>query len=486
MDEESIQQIVAEIQPLLTGRLPGRILQLDALTVIIDFHLRDHRTLLISVNPSLPRIHLTKRRFHDRQTRSIPVGQFALTLRKQLSNSRLISIVKIATDRIIVFEFDGEDEAQRARHAKLVAQLTGRSANLFLLNPDDFIGQRLRATDVEGQQVGKTYKPPRAVEQKQIMTSSKLLEMIESGQFPSASEAADTYYQSLVREKEFDQKAAGVRARLKGELARTTKLLKKLENDVTSHAGAEQQKRIGDLLLANVSSAERSGGRVKLVDYFDSRAPTIELEIDERVTLAEEASRRFALYSRSKRALGQIASRLEKAKADIAGLRKKQHELDRIIAARDVPALEGWAESPAVAGSLTSGTRRKRVERIPGARRYISTDGFEIFVGRAAKDNDHLTFKVARPNDLWLHSADYPGSHVIVRNPTRKELPHRTIIEAAQLAAYFSQASKNPKVDVNYSQRKFLSKPKGAAPGLVRMSRFKTITVNPSESIERL
>jgi predicted ribosome quality control (RQC) complex YloA/Tae2 family protein len=116
----------------------------------------------------------------------------------------------------------------------------------------------------------------------------------------------------------------------------------------------------------------------------------------------------------------------------------------------------------------------------------LSSDGFEILVGRAARDNDHLTFKVARPNDLWLHAADYPGSHVIVRNATRREIPHGTIVEAAQLAAYFSQASKDPKVDVHYTERKFLAKPKGAAPGLVRLSRFKNLTVTPREAATRV
>ena len=108
-------------------------------------------------------------------------------------------------------------------------------------------------------------------------------------------------------------------------------------------------------------------------------------------------------------------------------------------------------------------------------------------VGRGARDNDHLTFRVARPHDLWLHSADYPGSHVVIRNPVRgRDIPHRTIIEAAQLAAHFSHARANAKVDVHYTQRKFLSKPKGAAPGLVRMSSFRNIAVEPRESGERI
>jgi predicted ribosome quality control (RQC) complex YloA/Tae2 family protein len=119
-------------------------------------------------------------------------------------------------------------------------------------------------------------------------------------------------------------------------------------------------------------------------------------------------------------------------------------------------------------------------------RRYRSSDGYEVLVGRTARDNDQLTFRIARPNDLWLHAGDYPGSHVIVRNSSRNDIPHRTIVEAAQLAAKFSQASKDNKVNIHYTRRKFLTKPKGSAPGLVRMSSFKTITVEPGENLERI
>ena len=134
----------------------------------------------------------------------------------------------------------------------------------------------------------------------------------------------------------------------------------------------------------------------------------------------------------------------------------------------------------------TAGKKQKASLSLPGMRRYRSSDGYEVLVGRTARDNDQLTFRVARPNDLWLHAGDYPGSHVIVRNSSRSEIPQRTIIEAAQLAAKFSQASKDSKVAIHYTRRKFLSKPKGAAPGLVRMSSFKTITVEPGENIERI
>ena len=100
--------------------------------------------------------------------------------------------------------------------------------------------------------------------------------------------------------------------------------------------------------------------------------------------------------------------------------------------------------------------------------------------------NDNLTFRVAKSADLWFHAADYPGSHAVLRNPQRKEVPINSILEAAALAAKFSQARENAKVAVNYCEKKFVTKPKGFAPGQVRLSSFKTVMVEPREAGERL
>jgi predicted ribosome quality control (RQC) complex YloA/Tae2 family protein len=89
---------------------------------------------------------------------------------------------------------------------------------------------------------------------------------------------------------------------------------------------------------------------------------------------------------------------------------------------------------------------------------------------------------VAKSSDLWLHAADYPGSHVIVKNPGRGEIPQNTLLEAAQYAAFFSRAKEQPKVAVHYTQKKFVNKPKGASAGLVSLSSFKTILVEPKIS----
>jgi predicted ribosome quality control (RQC) complex YloA/Tae2 family protein len=464
----------------------------------IDFRLRAHGYLFVSVEPAQPRLYLLKRRTRDLEKQSVPLSQFALALRKDLSNTTVHSVKKDAEDRVVRFAFAGEDELGRAIEHTLVVQLTGRSANLFLLDRLGVILHRARPTRNPGQQVGEAYERPQGQTERQTpKEDSELLKLIRSGRFESPSAAADAYFSSLLSQQTFDARAGAARAELRKKISQQKKLLQQLQKDLASHTDAEQQKRLGDLLLANLSTAKRTGNQVVLIDYFADDATSIDLEIDENLTLQEEAARRFALYSRSKRAVKQIGSRIEAVSADVAKLESQLGTLEEIIATRDDPALEAFTTAGSVRPQSTSGflsvpsavvggSRRKPEKKIPGTRRYLSSDGFEILVGRAARDNDHLTFKVAKPNDLWLHAADYGGSHVVVRNSTRKEIPHRTIIEAAQLAAQFSQARKDPKVDVHYTQRKFLSKPKGSAPGLVRLTRFKNITVEPKEEIERV
>jgi predicted ribosome quality control (RQC) complex YloA/Tae2 family protein len=112
-------------------------------------------------------------------------------------------------------------------------------------------------------------------------------------------------------------------------------------------------------------------------------------------------------------------------------------------------------------------------------------DGREILVGRSSRENDELTFHVAAPDDFWLHVADYSGSHVVVRNPAReKELPEDVLTKAAQLAAYFSQARNSSKIQVHYTRRKHVTKPRRAKAGLVRLLEFKAITVEPKNWFE--
>lgn len=237
--------------------------------------------------------------------------------------------------------------------------------------------------------------------------------------------------------------------------------------------------------MANVGTAERNGETVTVIDYYTEGTPRVELQIDENASLQDEAAKRFVRYSKARRAAGEIVRRLEEIENELMVLNARHVELESIVAHRDETGFAKLFGDEKKAPRPGRG-RKEADKSVVGTRRYLSSDGYQILVGREARDNDNLTFRVARPYDLWLHAADYPGSHVVVLNPTRKEIPHRTVIEAAQLAAKFSKARRDGKVDVHYTQRKFLAKPKGAAAGLVRMSSFRTIIVEPLENVERI
>jgi predicted ribosome quality control (RQC) complex YloA/Tae2 family protein len=463
-----IQRVVEELRDALTGRFFGKIYQLGPLSFAIDFGLRGE-FVFISVDPSNPRLYLIRRRTKDLERQSIALNMFGQTLRAKLSGAHVINISKEPLDRVVRLTFRKENVFRR-----LVIQLTGRTADLFLLDELNRIDAILR--EPAQTRIHKIYEPP----PRPLKEPAEVLKL-EAG---SPSAQLDKYFSALDAAKAFDSKAKAIRSRVTNSIRQQRKLQNNLREDLIRHGDPEEHKRTGDLLLANLATAVRDGNKVRLTDYYADGTPTIELEIDEHRSLQDEAAARFRQYTKAKRAADEIAERLKQIDRETEALERRLEQLDAIIQSRDEAALEIF-EKPAPAPK-SAPKKSAKPEKISGVRRYLSTDGYEILVGRAARDNDNLTFRVAQPNDLWMHTGDYPGSHVVVRNPTRKEIPHRTIIEAAQLAGKFSQASGDAKVVVHYTERKFLSKPKGAAPGLVRLSRFRSITVEPKESIPRL
>jgi predicted ribosome quality control (RQC) complex YloA/Tae2 family protein len=477
--QQTIAEIVEEVREALAGRFLGKIVQLSRFSLAMDFGLREGLYLFITVEPRRPRLYLITRKIRELEKLSVPLSQFAQAMRSNLSGGNLISLLKDDSERIIRLFFSVRDETGDSHSRVLVAQLTGRSANLFVLDERGYITHALRSPVGEGQQVGERYQSP--VSQAQTFAKEAPL---KTGNFASPSAAADDYYTRLESEEAFTVRVKTIHDRLRKEIDQRAKLKLNLKEDLAAHGDAPQHKRLGDLLLANIANAEREGNKVRIKDYYSADEPTIEIQIEENVSLQDAAGRYFARYTKAKRAADEIVARLAQLDRELEALQQRQTEIEKISALHDeaaLAALEGEKKRlPSRAG------KKEASEKIPGTRRYRSSDGYEILVGRAAHNNDHLTFRVGRPNDLWLHAADYPGSHVIIRNPDRGEIPHRTIIEAAQLAGKFSQASKDSKVAVNYTLRKYLSKPKGAARGLVRMSTFRSITVKPGDSIERI
>jgi predicted ribosome quality control (RQC) complex YloA/Tae2 family protein len=476
--QQTIKEIVAELDRLLPDRFLGKIFQLSDHSIAIDFGLKSAGYLFISVDPAAPRLYLIKRTVRELEKASAPPSAFAQAIRVGLGGGRLLSVTKDEDERIVRFSFEVADELGDVLNRTLIAQLTGRSANLFLLAPTGVVTHALRAPRGEGQQVGEQYSPP-----PQDRSGSKETEITPENA-STISAALDEHYRKLEEEQAFEALARKLLGDIRKEISKRRKLKINLNQDLVAHGNPGEHKRLGDLLLANIATAKREGDKVRLADYYAEGSPTIELEIDANTSLQDAAGESFSRYTKSKRAVEEIGSRLVQIDSELEQLAAKQAKLEDAIATGDESVLAKFGSRE----PKLRATRKKKKEAsiLPGMRHYRSSDGYEVLVGRTARDNDKLTFRVARPNDLWLHAGDYPGSHVIVRNSSRKEIPHRTIIEAAQLAAKFSQAGKDSKVAVHYTQRKFLTKPKGAASGLVRLSTFRTITVEPKEEIKRV
>ena len=486
MHEETLKEIVNELDKLLPGRFLGRVFQLSTLSLALDFGLKEHGYLFISIEPAAPRLYLIKRTARALEKVSLPLFSFGQAMRTALGGGATQSLTKDANERVVRFSFDVTDDLGDSHNQVLVAQLTGRSANLFLLDAEGKIMQTWRTPHGAGQQVGDLYEPPSsqagAGVPRTLKPHSETLLVREGA--ATFSEVTDRYYRELAIAHEFDSLAGNLVAQLRKEISRRKKLQANLKKDLAAHGDPNEHKRIGDLLLANVANAKRVGNKVNLIDYFGEGTPTIEIEVDENLTLPQAAGACFSRYTKAKRAVREIGARLIQLEHELEELGEKLRKLEGAVTSRDLAALAEFEEHKASPAPVRK--KQKASQTLPGMRRYLSSDGYEVLVGRTARDNDQLTFHVAKPNDLWLHAGDYPGSHVIVRNSSRNEIPHRTIIEAAQLAAKFSQASKDSKVNIHYTRRKFLSKPKGSASGLVRLSSFKTITVEPGENLERI
>ncbi|HEX8737119.1 MAG TPA: NFACT family protein [Pyrinomonadaceae bacterium] len=514
MNEATLEAVSRELENELVNHPFGKIFQLSRLTFAIDFRLPESNYLFISAEPVNPRIYLIKRRLRDLEKQSGNPSPFVLFVRKRLSSAVLQNIEKTENERILRFEFLVQDEIEGLKKYTLITQLTGRSANIFLLDERDFILDSLRENSGDGQEIASRFQPPQRSEPPdkfedaetrrrgdaekneaesktsnfkfQIEDRSPKTEdrnkIFPKGDFATLSEALDAHYQNLEIEKRFQARAKSAAAKIKQEIARREKLVKKLNQDLANHGDAEKWKRCGDLILANLADAVRDGDKVLVVDYFDENTPAIEIEIDENSSLTEAAEKFFKRYTKARNAKEEIAKRLHELEIQLADFKAQKERLEQAIAEKDEQFLSETAGEKVE--SKTPKAKDKADEKFKGARKFASSDGFEILVGKASKDNDYLTFRIAKSLDFWLHAADYGGSHVVVRNPNRLEnLPPQTLVEAAEIAAFYSQGRNQVKAAVNYTQKKFVNKPKGAAAGLVSLSSFKTILVEPKISV---
>lgn len=304
--------------------------------------------------------------------------------------------------------------------------------------------------------------------------------LAEVTEFESMNSLVDTFFYTRDMHERMRQKSADL-TRLIGNLTeRTAKKIGILKRTVSGAADGEKYKIMGDLITANIYRIEPKSKSVTVENYYDEDMPQIKIELDPSLNTSQNAQRYYKKYTKSKTALVEAAKQLEYAQAELKYLESTLALIENAEIDSDLSAIRAEL---AEEGYINNASRRKKQE-VSKPRHFVSSEGFDIYVGKNNTQNDYLTLKLANSSDMWFHTKEIHGSHVIIKLTQNKEVPENTIKEAAQLAAYYSKARESSQVPVDYTRIKNVKKPNGAKPGMVIYNTYNTVYVTPQKPPE--
>ncbi|MFC5734920.1 Rqc2 family fibronectin-binding protein [Cytobacillus gottheilii] len=299
----------------------------------------------------------------------------------------------------------------------------------------------------------------------------------KSYSYPSLSAMLDRFYFGKAERDRVKQQSSDLERFMQTEKEKNEKKIKKLERTLTEAANADQHQLFGELITANMYSIAKGMKSVEVINYYDENGATAEIPLDPKKTPSENAQSYFKRYTKAKNSIAIVHEQIDKAKEETAYFDSLLQQI-QTASPRDIEEIreelmeEGYIKQK----QKRNGKKQQNVK--PTLDTYTAGDGTEILVGKNNKQNDYLTNKLAGRDEIWLHTKDIPGSHVVIRT---KEPSDETILEAAVLAAYFSKARSSSSVPVDYTRVRHVKKPNGAKPGYVIYEQQQTVYVTPSE-----
>lgn len=529
LSRAEIELILPEVEPIAGRGVVQRVLEVDRDTRILQLRQPGStHYLCLCTKPGVTRVHFIR----ERSKQPPKPTAFTMQLRRWLQGALFERITQLQKDRIIRLDFravdpewepddedaseDESDEPQRAPRIRvaLVAELTGRHANWYLLNAKDkIIGQASRKS-LGGRALrpGVAYQPPAAPKNPERGSSVRWELAERNPKKFERSTRVEAHYDTRVDAQKFDTVYRALAARLKKRRKRLERRVGHIEGDLERAERADVFRRRGELLQSAWGKVERGSESVRVQDFYDEDMPEVDIPLDPALSLEENIEYYFHEYRRLKSAREQIEERLlesmetrdaaanaldelealtpdEKPSPDgsptieqMSAAQRRAYIRER--AARDkgrVEAVKALEEKWVSDGTLKPKRApqrqrgRDKPERLP-YRKFQSYHDRIILVGRGAADNDTLSTSIARGRDMWFHARNWAGSHVILRmNKRNEEIKNEDLLDAATLAAWFSKGKNDTLVDVTYCRAKYIRKPKGFPPGRVTVSDGSTI-----------
>ncbi|MDX5014875.1 Rqc2 family fibronectin-binding protein Fbp62 [Streptococcus anginosus] len=526
-------------QQLLYGRIQKINQPFEQELVLQIRSNRQNHKLLLSAHPVFGRIQLTNTSFENP---AVP-NTFIMVMRKYLQGATIESIEQIDNDRVLEISVSNKNEIGDSVAATLVIEIMGKHSNIILMdkasgniieaikhvgfsqnsyrtilpgstyvappqtgnrNPFTISNEKffeiLQTEDLSARSLQKLFQGlgrDTATELSQRLTSEKLktfraffasptqahlttksfapiLFSDSQKEFPSLSQLLDDFYQDKAERDRVNQQASELIHRVENELEKNRKKLKKQEQELVATENAEEFRQKGELLTTFLHQVPNNQDQVELDNYYTSEKITIVL--DKALTPNQNAQRYFKKYQKLKEAVKHLTGLIEETKETIQYLESvetalSQASLTEIAEIREELIQTGFIRQ----------RQREKIQKRKKPEKYLATDGETIIlVGRNNLQNDELTFKMAKKEDLWFHAKDIPGSHVVITGNLHPSDDVKT--DAAELAAYFSKARLSNLVQVDMIEVKKLNKPTGGKPGFVTYTGQKTLRVTPDEA----
>ena len=562
-----LSAVLSEIREKTDGARVEKIHQPSRDTVL--FHLKcpqGRQKLLFGMNPTAPRLHLTEA---SPENPAEP-PMFCMLLRKHLSGARLAGISQLPMERWAEFAFDCIDEMGDPVQKKLVAELMGRTCNLYLLGPDGRIIDCLRRVGLDEAArpalPGMYYQMPAPIEKKNpmdfgdfagLLTSpgadvlaDRLMDSLgglsplvcrEAALFATgetdarvdglaisataeklnlffrehlthpapwlytapdgtpkqfafcpirqygASTRMDTFgalldgfYTLRDRKDAMRQKSQSVRKTVQNLCQRLTKKLAIQEKERLESLERERLRQLGDILTANLHLMKKGQTTVTVQDFYDENMGEVQVALSPLLSPQQNAAKYYKDYARMKTAEKELTRQIELGQQELTYLQSVLEELNRAQTDGELEEIRQELQSGGYLKADT-GKRKMKAGKLPPMR-FQSTDGYPIYVGRNNRQNDELTFRAARKDDIWLHASKVHGSHVVI-SCGGVTPPDDTITQAAQLAAYYAETKGGQNVAVDVVPVKMVKKTPDRKPGMVIYHAHRTVIVNPYPDI---